>query len=175
MATSKLQLVNANADPVIVQLPVTVQPPPEAEAFLWNYWIDPTTNKPASVVVPAIGATAVLTSFTVPQNRSGRIWKIANGTGIGGGIANWVNGSGSLTWQILRNGSPFKNFPLIATLVGLVEQGGSELSAGLPLRANDNIALVVTNNSLPPAGQILVGLLGGYYYPAKLDPPNLRS
>jgi len=29
--------------------------------------------------------------------------------------------------------------------------------------------------SLPAAGQILIGLLGGYYYPSNLNPSNLRG
>jgi len=154
---------------------VTIDPPDSAEGFLFNCYVSPATQKIMSVTMPAIGAQATIINFTVPQNRNGRIWRIANGTAVGGGIATWVNGSGSLIWQILRNGSPFKNMNNIASLVGLVEMGGAQLSAGLPLRPNDNIALVVKNMSLPAAGQILIGLLGGYYYPSNLNPSNLRG
>ncbi|MGA8224007.1 MAG: hypothetical protein WB780_20325 [Candidatus Acidiferrales bacterium] len=142
----------------IFSRPPWIDPPEDAEDFEWNA---------DSVVMPAIGSQANIVSFVVPRGRLGRIWRIANASSLGGGIAGWVNGSNSLIWQILVNGAPFKNFATITCALGLVEFGGMRLSAGLPLRANDNISLVVTNNSLIPALQTLPGLLGGYYYPQR--------
>lgn len=144
--------------------PVTVDPPEAAEPFAWNN----------AIVMPAVGATAAIVSFVVPPNRSGVIWRVGNGTALGGGIAQWVNGSGDLIWQIIRNGSPFKNMNDIRAIIGLVEQTGGLLSAPLRLRANDTIALVVFNVAVPAAQQNIVGLLGGWYYPATQDPPTLR-
>jgi hypothetical protein len=148
----------------VFQRPPWIDAPASAEPFIPN----------AAVKVPAIGSQAVIVSFTVPANRSGVIWRVANGTAIGGGIANWINGSGSLVWQILRDGSPLKNMNNIISLIGLVEQGGAQLGAPLRINANDNIALIVENVSLQALGQDLVGLLSGYYYPSSLNPSTLR-
>lgn len=154
-----------NLEYPIIARPPWIEPPASAESFLFNSGV---------AVMPAIGAQITIVSFVVPRGRSGRIWRVANYSNLTGGIARWVNGSGALVWQILKNGVPFKNFNNIVCAVGLVENGGSKLSAGLALRANDNISLVVNNVSIPAAGQILAGLLGGYYYPQDLDPKTLR-
>jgi len=159
-----LGLAKASQTYPIYMRPVTVDPPAAAEPFVWNNAIE----------MPAVGASEAIISFVVPPNRSGVIWRVGNATGLGGGIAQWVNGSGDLIWQVLRNGSPFKNMNDIRAAIGLVEQMGGLLSAPLRLRANDTITLVVFNIAVPAAGQNLVGLLGGWYYPASQDPPTLR-
>ena len=152
-----------NSYPVHMR-PVTVDPPEAAEPFAWN----------DAAVMPAKGSSVAVVEFVVPPNRSGVIWRVGNGTALGGGIAQWTNGSGKLIWQVLRNGTPYKNMSDIRCIIGLVEQLGGLLSAPLRLRANDTIGLVVLNIDTPAAGQNLVGLLGGWYYPASQDPPTLR-
>ena len=99
-----------------------IDPPMSAAPFVWN----------GAIEMPAIGAALGIISFIVPSNQNAVIWRVANGTAIGGGIAGWVNGSGTLVWQILRNGSPFKNMNNLVALIGLVEQGGSLLPSPTP-------------------------------------------
>lgn len=138
--------------------------PPNAWPFIPN----------GSVVIPAIGQSAVICSQTVPRDKSGVIRFVANFSDVGPGIAGWTPGDGSLVWQILRNGVPFQYFNNVIIAYGLTEWGGAPLAAPLRLRAGDNIALIVKNVSLAPAGQILMGLLSGYVYPARQDPSTAR-
>lgn len=173
MATQVIDLGKGNvgmkpapANPLYptIAKPPYIDAPDYAEPFDWN----------AAVIIPAIGSSRVIISFTVPKNRAGVIWTIGNGSGISGGIAAWQYGQGGLVWQVLRNGVPFKNFPNIVTIIGLVEFGGSRLSAPLRLQANDNIALIVNNVNVDPEGQFLPGFLGGYYYPSDMNPKTMR-
>ena len=150
-----------------------IEPPPNAEPFGWDH--PQGLSVPSPVVMPAIGASAAIVQFLVPQNRSGVITRIANASGLGGWtLGDWVNGNGQLVWQILHDGVAFKGFASILTLRGLVEDGGSPLGAPIRIKANQVISLVLINNGVPQAGQSLLGLLAGYYYPSKLDTGDLR-
>lgn len=152
-----------SAYPIIQRSPLN-EAPPNAWPFLPN----------GSVVLPAIGASAIICSETVPSSKSGIIRYVANVTQLGPGIAGWTPGDGTLLWQILRNGIPFEYFNNIAIPFGLTELGGAPLASPLRLRAGDNVALVVNNISLTPEGQWLVGLLSGYVFPARQDPSTAR-
>jgi hypothetical protein len=161
--------------PVFQRSPV-IDPPENAFPFYPN----------GATVIPAIGATAVICSQTVPVNFSGVIWAIANYTNTGPGIAGWTPGTppldpvtklpnaGCLIWQLLKNGQPYQYLPNIVVIVGLTENGGGKLAVGLRLHANDNIALIVKNVSLAAQGQLLVGSLNGYIYPQEQDPLHSR-
>jgi hypothetical protein len=152
---------------------VLVDPPDSAEPFAWD---NGSVLRPGGVPVemPAVGATVVIVSFIVPQNRSGMVQRYANGSLLGGGVPGWVNGNGQLVWQILRNGTPVKNMRNIITIRGLVENGGAPLPRGIHVRANDTVSLVLINFGVAPAGQTLLGLLAGYYYPQELDPSGVK-
>ncbi len=124
--------------------------------------------------MPAEGASATICSITAPLNRAGVIWRIANGTGLGSGIAGWNNGDGTLIWQILRNNQPVQYFNNILTIVGLVELGGAELVAPIRVNPGDNIALIVKNLAVAPTGQVLIGLLSGFLFPQNQQPQASR-
>ncbi len=141
-----------------------LDPPPGSWPFLPN----------GSTTMPAIGQQATVCQQTVPANRAGTILRVANGTAVGEGIDGWINGSGSLIWQIYRNGSPYQYLGKIVVLFGMVELGGAPLASPLRIRANDNIALVVTNVSINPEGQIIIGLLNGFTYPQNQEPLTSR-
>jgi hypothetical protein len=125
-------------------------------------------------IMPAIGDKATICSQVVPANRVGAINRLANGTGLGTGIDNWINGDGNLVWQVYRNGSPYQYLGKIVVIFGLVELGGAPLDSPLRIRANDVISLVVTNLGVNPEGQILIGLLNGYTYPQEQEPSTSR-
>jgi hypothetical protein len=149
--------------PIIQQSPLT-EAPPNSWPFLPN----------GSVVIPAIGSSAIICSEVVPSDKSGVIRFVANYSNAGPGISGWIPGDGALVWQILRNGVPFQYFNDIVIPFGLTELGGAPLASPLRLRAGDKIALIVNNVSLAPQGQWLVGLLSGYVFPASQDPSMAR-
>lgn len=158
-------------DGQLIQKLATLDPPPDSWTFLPN----------GSVPVPSVNKSATICSQTIPKGRSAVIWRIANGTGLGLGIAGWTNGDGTLIWKMLRNGQPFQYFGNFTTIVGLVEAGGSPLVAPLYCRENDNISLVLYNvptvaspGGLPQTGQISLGSFSGYTYPKALDPRKMR-
>ena len=157
-------IVTDKYDGTLTQRLATIDPPPDSWTFLPN----------GAVLIPAVGQSLTVCSQTIPKGRSAVIWKIANGTALGGGIAGWNNGDGNLIWKMLRNGVPFQYFNNILTTIGLVEQGGSGLVAPLYCRENDNISLVLFNIGVPFAQQIAVGSFSGYTYPKALDPRKMR-
>jgi hypothetical protein len=141
----------------LVEKPAWIDRPGSAEPFF-----------PASfIVLPAVGATAPIIDFQVPQGRSGVINRIANEF-VGGA---WVNGDGNLIWQIVVNGSPVKNCESIVASLGTV----ANPSAVDPIRLHENdiVQLTIRNVAVPAAGQLVGGRLQGYYYPKELDPENL--
>lgn len=146
------------------QMSPLLEPPDNAWPFYPN----------GSVTIPAIGAQATIVSVTIPATKAGVIRRFANFSMAGPGIAGWTPGDGTLVWQITRNGSPYQYFDYIVDVVGLTELGGAELAAPLHIRARDNIALIVKNIGLAPAGQILMGLLNGYLFPARQYPQSSR-
>jgi hypothetical protein len=113
-----------SAYPITQRSPLN-EAPPNAWPFLPN----------GSVVIPAIGDSAVICSQRVPSDKSGIIRFVANFSNVGPGIAGWTPGDGSLVWQILRNGVPFQYFDNIIIAIGLTELGGAPLASPLRLRA----------------------------------------
>jgi hypothetical protein len=157
-------LIQRPYDGTLTQRLATIDPPPDSWTFLPN----------GQQTIPAIGASVTICSQTIPKGRSAVIWRLANGTALGLGIAGWTNGDGNLVWKMLRNGVPFQYFNQINTIIGLVEQGGSQLVAPLYCRENDHISLVLYNINLPASGQISLGSFSGYTYPKALDPRKMR-
>ena len=96
-------------------------------------WIEePGSGEPFNyvnyVALPAIGATAVILDFTVPEGRNGAIKWIGNNF-VGGG---WVEGTGAVVWRILRDDGFMKNHE---NLLGSLEEISSENGVMLPLVA----------------------------------------
>jgi hypothetical protein len=146
----------------IVRLPVKNFMPPEGVPF-----------RPANyVAIPAQGASAVVVKLLVPQGRNGIINQIAN-VFVGGGFQE---GQGLITWQLWLDGNP--NPPLVAPYFNnIVASLGSvanpaQLAGGIAVKENQLVELVVfnANPGVVPAGQLIGGLLGGYFYPKQLEP-----
>ncbi len=129
--------------------------PPKSESF----------NFHSGIVIPAMGATATVVTFTVPEGRFGVINAIAN-MFVGGGFTDF---SGDILWRILRNTlaagnpTPIRNYNNIIASLGSV--ANPRFISPIRLRENDVIALTVTNVAVVVAGQRIGGLLGGYFYP----------
>jgi hypothetical protein len=124
------------------------------------------------VAIPAEGAGAVVVAIKVPQGRNGIITQLAN-VFIGAGFQE---GAGLITWQLYLDGS--QNPPLVAPYFNnIVASLGpvynpAQLAGGISVKENQLVQLVVANANpgVPVAGQLIGGLLGGYFYPKQLEP-----
>src|SRR5690348_11519426 len=83
----------------IIWFPPWLFPPPQAEPFNYAVWI---------IIPPADAANHDVISFIVPPNRNGVIRWIGNGI-EGGGWQQGSAGAGGLRFQILADGTPYKN------------------------------------------------------------------
>jgi hypothetical protein len=135
-------------------LPPWIYPPPQ---------FDP-VDQIGYVSLPAIGATTTVVSYTVSQGKNGIILAYANNF-IGG---DFVEGSGGVVWQILRNGVPIKFYERILASLG-TPQSPTRHPSGFRLFENDIIKIVITNVSIPFSGQLIGGRLSGWQYPKKYE------
>jgi hypothetical protein len=114
----------------------------------------------AYVSTPAVGSTSTVVQFTVPDGHHGVIWKLGNvyvGTGF-------VEGSGSLVWQILQDLGVVRNYDNIVASLGTVTQPG-QLSGPILIYEGQLIQLQVQNVSLVAGGTLVGGRLSGWFFP----------
>lgn len=157
-----IQILSSLQEINVPILPVTNFMPPGGESFEFA----------AGVTIPAIGATANVVSFTVPNGRNGMIKRIAN-VFIGGGFTDF---SGFIIWQLvqdqLQTGPPIvPNYDNIVASLGSVNNPSN--IDGIRVKENQLVALTVKNVSVVTSGQLIGGRLGGYFYPINLEPPNI--
>lgn len=117
---------------------------------------DPT----AYIGTPAVGVIAAVVQFTVPEGFYGVIKKVGN-VYIGAGF---VEGSGSLVWQILQNGGVVRNYDNIVSSLGTVSAPG-ELAGAILLEELALVVLQVNNVGLVAGGTQVGGRLGGWFFP----------
>jgi hypothetical protein len=114
----------------------------------------------AYVATPAVGVVAAVVQFTVPEGFHGVIKKVGNvyvGTGF-------IEGSGSLVWQIQQNGGVVRNYDNILASLGTVTQPG-ELAGSILIFEQQVVTLQVNNVSLVAGGTQVGGRLGGWFFP----------
>lgn len=146
----------------IERLPISNFMPPEGVEF----------RPHAYVTIPAQGASKAVVSFVVPRGYNGILNRLANEF-VGGGFQQ---GAGLITWQLFLDGNtgvPAPNFQNIAASLGSVNNPTT--LNGIRIKENQLVELV-TSNANPgviPAGQLIGGLLGGYFYPVALEPDNI--
>ncbi len=148
----------------IPRLPVTNFMPAEGEDFEFH----------AYVAIPVVGGNAVVVQFVVPEGRNGMIKRIAN-VFIGGGFQE---GQGLIVWKLFQDfqggaGPIVPNFENIVASLGSVSNP-SHID-GIRVKESQVVTLQVLNVApgVVPAGQLIGGRLGGYFYPKDLDPPNM--
>jgi hypothetical protein len=130
-------------------------------------WVDPPDNwqnidQLGYVALPAIGAQANIIQFQVPAGYNGVIRKIANNY-VGGG---WIEGSGSVVWQILVDGAPPPGANSYSAIVGSLGSPANPVEiSGFRIFENQVITVVVENVSLVAAGQLAGARLIGWLYP----------
>ena len=150
----------ASSELAIIRLPVTNYMPDRGEDF----------ERAAYVAIPAVGASAVVVQFKVPEGRNGMIKRIAN-VFVGGGF---TEGQGGIVWQIFQDFTPgggvvAPDFDNIVASLGSVNNPSN--IDGIRIKENQLVTLLVKNVSIVVAGQVIGGRLGGYYYPIDLEPP----
>lgn len=139
---------------------------PEDNLVTKKPWLDePSGSKPFDpqgvVALPAVGAAAIVLTYTVPEGYDGVVKYLSCNLTFCG----FTEGSGDVTWRLQINGKPVENFSLIT-----VEKGTIEIPRPIsPLRlfSKDIIQWIVTH--VANAG--LVGSvncsLNGYIYPSR--------
>jgi hypothetical protein len=133
---------------IIKQLPVWNYPPADANSFDWVSY----------VALPAVGTSAVVLAFTVPQGMNGIIKRLGN-VYVGSGF---TEGSGGLLWQILANGQPIPGYDAIPASLGATALP-SEVDS-IRIKENQLIQLVVKNVGLVVGGAQSGGRMSGWYY-----------
>jgi hypothetical protein len=114
----------------------------------------------AYVATPAVGTNIAVVQFTVPQGQFGVIKKVGN-VYIGAGF---VEGSGSLVWQIQQNAGVVRNYDNILASLGTVN-APTELAGSILLYEQNLITLVVNNVGLVAGGTQVGGRLSGWFFP----------
>jgi hypothetical protein len=136
--------------------------PPDAvfPAHLWMPIDGIPFDYTAYVATPAVGSFIAVVSFTVPEGHYGVIKKVGN-VYIGNGF---VEGSGSLVWQIQQNQGVVRNYDNMLASLGTVTQPG-ELAGTILLEEQALVVLQVNNVSLVAGGTQVGGRLGGWFFP----------
>jgi hypothetical protein len=148
----------------ILRLPTINYMPPDAREF----------RQVGYVVIPAEGASAIvvqLEGLKVPKGYNAIINFFAN-VYVGGGFQE---GQGFITWTLYQDyitGVVMPGFKNIPASLGTVANP-AKLN-GLRVKENQQPTLVVTNSNpgVLPAGQMIGGLLGGFYYPISKEPDD---
>jgi hypothetical protein len=146
-----------------------IVPPAVVAAATRPPWIEePGSGEPFNyvnyVALPAIGATAVILDFTVPEGRNGAIKWIGNNF-VGGG---WVEGSGDVVWRILRDDGFIKNHENLLGSLG--NPAAPSETAPIRIFENERIRMVIDNIGVIVATQLAGGRLSGWFYPRDEEP-----
>jgi hypothetical protein len=151
------QLVaSGTGDNTNAQLPTYVVNRPWVEPPEGSVPFDPQI----AIALPAVAATAVIVALVVPDGYDGVInaysWNITGG--------GFVQGSGDLQVQMLRNGAAIRNYDNI-----LVEKGTISTPRPIsPLRvySGQAISLVINHVANGLLAGNVIGCFSGYFYPS---------
>jgi len=161
---------NANTpgpvDTHIQNLPVHLFPPRQWE----------NVDQLAYALLPAIGSTVIIISFTVPIGRNGIIRKVANNF-VGGG---WTEGTGDIVWRILVDGTPPPGATSYDTINASLGSPANPVDIpGFRVYENQVVTLQAFNNPGGPNGGVIVagqrvgGRLIGYLYPREFEEEDI--
>jgi hypothetical protein len=154
--------------------------PPANYFFNLFPWIWPTADfrefhKYGSVALPAIGATATVVTFVVPNGRNGRISGLGMDVQANGGAAYAQDVlPAELTFAILVNNQPaFYDLASFTYLIGSVSFPFGLV--GLMIKEAQTISLQVTNNALTVSTQFVAAHFTGYFYGKQYEPSILGA
>ena len=129
----------------------------------------------AYVTIPAQdGLQHTVVQFKVEQGYNGIINRLAN-VFVGGGFQE---GQGLITWQLWLDGTNAANPVVAPNFDEIVASLGTVYNPailnGIPIKESQLVTLVVENEvaGIVPAGQQIGGLIGGFFYPIDIEPPQ---
>jgi hypothetical protein len=144
-------------DSAAMQMPTTVIKRP---------WIDPpdgslSYDEHGKGTLPIVGGTvATIVQFVVPDGYDGVINAFSwNFTGGG-----FVNGSGDIIVQLLRNGAPIRNYDNILVEAGSI--GTPRPISPIRIYSGQVITLTINHFANPLLVDDVVGSIQGYFYPS---------
>lgn len=156
LLTANQLVASGTGDDASRQLPTAVVARPWLESPEGSIPFDPQIV----VVLPGVGTAATVVTLVVPEGNDGVInaysWNFTGG--------GFVQGSGDIVVQILRNGAAVRNYDNI-----LVEKGTIASPRTIsPLRvySGQTIQLVVTHANNALLNGNVVGCFSGYFYPS---------
>ncbi len=130
----------------------------------------------AYALLPPVGSTVTILTYTVPIGRNGVIQKVANNF-VGGG---WTAGTGDLIWRILIDGTPPPGATNYDTILDSLGSPAIPTSiAGFRIFENQTLTVVLFNNPAGPDGGVVVAgqrtgaRLLGYLYPREYEEDNI--
>lgn len=143
----------------ILRLPLQNYMPAEGREFRYA----------ADVGIPNQGASAIVVQFKVPQGFNGFINRL-KAVYVGGGFEE---GQGLIIWtlyQDFQQSTVMPGFNNITAAIG--GPNGPEVMNGLKVKQNQLVTLQVSNSNpgVVPAGQLIGGIIGGYFYPVSIEP-----
>jgi hypothetical protein len=130
-------------------LPPWYYPPVNFQAF----------DKQGVLVTPAIGASGIVLTLTVPQGYASACRRLSiNVVGPG-----FVQGSGELVFSVTVDNAPYKNYASILTEFGSVQIPRD--TDGILANSGQVYRVTVLNVSYAALGTNIVASLGGWFYP----------
>ena len=119
-------------------------------------------NTPGTINTPASpSAWTDVINISVPNGYDGVIKRVVNRyNGLG-----FVDGSGALVWQILRNGQAVRGYNNILSQLGDFGTGETQIRVG----SGDVLQFQVQNVSLATSGTQIICYFGGWFYPKKIS------
>jgi hypothetical protein len=171
-------LIYPSGSPVIQ--PAAPGVPTQAPRANLPIWLYPSVNwenidQLAYALLPAIGSTVTIISFTVPIGRNGIINKVATNF-VGGG---WVEGTGDVVWKVLIDGTPPPASTSYDSIFGSLGSPAQPVGiAGFRIFENQTLTVVAFNNPGGPDGGVVVAgqrvgaRILGYLYPRELEPED---
>lgn len=121
------------------------------------------------VAIPALGDNATVVQFKVPAGYNGIIHSYGNNF-VGG---SFVEGTGDIVWQLMRDRLAIKGYGNILGSLGN-PSAPTRHPSGFRIFENQTIALIVKNIAqVVVAGQKSGGRLLGWYYPVRYEDPGV--
>jgi hypothetical protein len=131
-----------------VELPPLNAPPEDANYFDYGN----------SIPLPALGVTATVLQFQIPEGKRGVIWRLANVV-LGGGFQDF---SGNLVWRVFKNPpQAVQNYENILYSLGSL---ANPCPTFIPVDENDVIQITITTVVVAGGGMSTAVRAAGWWF-----------